>query len=67
MFKETSVSLNFQIGPYPDVLDLPRLNIDDLVIPGDPLKDISEYDKTYHLDNIMNLIENEFTDRCEND
>jgi hypothetical protein len=66
-FNETSVSLNFQIGPYPDVLDLPRLYINDLVVPGDTPKYIHEYDGTYCLDNIINLIDEEFGNRCKND
>lgn len=66
-FDETSVSLNFQIGPYPDVLDLPRLYLNDLVVPGDTAKDIQEYDSTYGLDNIMSLIDEEFGNRCDND
>lgn len=64
-FDETSVSLNFQIGPYPDVLDLPRLYINDLVVPGDTSKYIHEYDDTYNLDNIMNNIDKKIGDRCE--
>lgn len=66
-FNETSVSLNFQIGPYPDVLDLPRLYLYDLIVPGDTPKDIEEYDRKYSLDNIMSLIDEEFGNRCDND
>lgn len=64
-FKDTSISLNIQAGPYPDILNLPKLYLNDLVVPGDKGKDIYHYNESYRPENILDKIEKSLKDaRC---
>ena len=56
-YKDTSISLNIQVGPYPDVLNLPKLYLNDLIVPGDKGKDVHHYNDSYNPVNILNKIE----------
>lgn len=55
-FKETTITLNFMFGDYPDTLGLPRLSLTDLVIPGDTPKSVDEYNNKYKVDSILEKI-----------
>ena len=61
-FKSTEVTFNFHFGNELLDTDLSPLKLTDIVVPGDPTKDISEFDPAYSIDRIVeNMIE-----RCRN-
>ncbi len=52
-FRSTEVTFNFHCGNEPLDTDLTPLKLTDIVVPGDPTKDISEFDPAYSIDRIV--------------
>ena len=52
-FRETSVVFNFWVKGSPISLVLPKLVLDDLVVPGDLEKTVAQYNPSYNLDELM--------------
>lgn len=61
-FKSTEVTFNFHCGSEPLDSNLSPLKLTDIVVPGEPTKDISDIDPAYSIDKIVeNIIA-----RCSN-
>ena len=52
-FKSTEVTFNFQYGSDILDIDLSPLKLTDIVIPGDPTKEIADIDSAYSIDNLV--------------
>lgn len=55
-FKKTTMALRFWIDSQPLDLELVKLTLTDLVVPGDIHKDLHEYDDSYAPDEIINRV-----------
>ena len=55
-FRTTLIAFNFQFHGYPIHLDLPPLQMDDKVIPGETARTIPEYEHAYDIDSLMELL-----------
>jgi hypothetical protein len=55
-FKEVSVVLTLWVNSEPINLGLKPLILTDLVVPGDTHKNISEYDKAYSVNNLLETV-----------
>lgn len=55
-FKKTTVSFNFWQGGIPLDLDLPTVDIEDIVVPGDEGKKFMDHDSSYMPDEVIQKI-----------
>jgi hypothetical protein len=56
-FKLTTVSLDFWVDGWTMGTGLPSLQLSDLVIPGDPVKQIQEIDSSYNIETLLAQLE----------
>lgn len=66
-FKKTTVAFNFWIAGELQDLGLPRVDLTDLVIPGDRQKLFTAYNSQYGLDNVVARIKNQVSRETDND